>query len=193
MPSAPMPYGRFVRNLLLWAIPVVVLWLAITPFYNRFLVASAGNLLNLVESPDVTELIPAAEGEGYYLILRQDFPPAKRRVYSLRVTDIHFHLLLLVTLFLAVPAVPWRTRLANLGWALLIAVFFHIALVFFWVKFAYATQLGTWSLENYSAFARNFFGLGKHLLDLPFKLAFPLVLWAAFYFRELMPATETAR
>ena len=76
---------------------------------------------------------------------------------------------------------PWRERLANLGWAVLIAVFFHLLLLFFFVKFVYATQLGAWSLAHYGAFARNFFGLGKHLLDLPFKLALPLVLWAAFY------------
>ena len=187
-----MPYGRFLRNLLLWAVPVAAVWLALTPLYNRFLVASAQNLLHLAERPDVTELVPAAQGEGYYLILRKDFPPAKRQVYSLRVTDIHFHLLLLATLFLAVPEVRWRRRLGNLGWALLIAVFFHIVLVFFWVKFAYATQLGDWSFEHYGAFARNFYGLGKHLLDLPFKLAFPLVVWAAFYYRLLVPAPERA-
>jgi len=184
-----MPYARFVRNLLLWLLPVYLLWWALTPLYNRFLVASAENLLHLAERPDVTELVPAARDEGYYLILRKDFPPARRQVYSLRVDDVHATiLLLLATMFLAVPDVPWRRRLGNLGWALLIAVFFHIALVFFWVKFAYATQLGSWSLEHYGAFARNFFGLGKHLLDLPFKLAFPLALWAGFYYRLLVPA-----
>lgn len=185
-----MPYGRFLRNLLLWTVPVAVVWWVATPLYNRFLVAAGENLLHLVERPDVTELAPATQGDGYWLILRKDFPPAKARVYSLRVTDLHFHLMLLAALFLAVPDVPWRERLAGLGWAMLIAVFFHIALVFFWVKFAYATQLGTWSLENYGAFARNFYGLGKHLLDLPFKLAFPLVLWAAFFWRQLVPARD---
>lgn len=186
-----MPYGRFLRNLLLWAVPVAVVWWVVTPVYNRFLVAAGENLLHLVERPDVTELAPSTQAEGYWLILRKDFPPAKSRVYSMRVTDLHFHLIMLGALFLAVPGVPWRERLGNLGWALLIAVFFHILLVFFWVKFAYATQLGAWSLENYGAFARNFYGLGKHLLDLPFKLAFPLVLWAGFYYPVLLrPASE---
>lgn len=182
-----MSYPRFVRNLLLAAVPVALVWLALTPFYNRFLATAGENLLHLVERPNVTELAAAPEAAGYYRIVRKDFPPAKRQVYSMRVTDVHFHLLLLGVLFLAVPEVPWRRRLGNLGWALLISVFFHIALVFFWVKFAYATQLGSWSLEHYGAFARNFFGLGKHLLDLPFKLAFPLVLWAGFYYRLLLP------
>jgi len=84
--------------------------------------------------------------------------------------------------------VPWRQRWANLGWALLVAVFFHLLLVLLWVKFTYATQLGAWSLAHYGPLARNFWGLGKHLLDLPVKLALPLVLWAAFYLRRLLPA-----
>ena len=50
-----------------------------------------------------------------------------------------------------------------------------------------ATQLGSWSLEHYGAFARNAYGLGKHLADLPFKLAFPLVLWTAFYWPLVAP------
>lgn len=182
-----LPYRRLLRNLLLALAPVVVVWLGLTPFYNRFLTVGAQNLLHLFERPDVTELVPAFEHPGYARILRRDFPPARRAVYSLRVTDVHFHLVLLGALFLAVPGVPWRRRLANLGWAGLVAVFFHLVLVCFWVEFAYATQLGDWSLEHYGPFARNFFGLGKHLLDLPFKLAFPLVLWAVFYWPLLAP------
>ncbi|MEM7051158.1 MAG: hypothetical protein AAF604_15930 [Acidobacteriota bacterium] len=181
----------FLLRLLAWAVPVIVVWMLITPFYNRFLKVSAENLLNLSESPDVTELYFHPEKEyrdrGYVVVHRSDFPPSRRQVYSFRATDLHFHLLLLGSLFLAVPAIPWRERLEKLGWALLLSVFFHILLAFFWVKFGYATQLGSWSLENYGAFARNFYGLGKHLLDLPFKLAFPFVLWVVFYFPLLIP------
>ena len=60
------------------------------------------------------------------------------------------------------------------------------------MKFFYATQLGQWSTEHYGPFARNFWGMGKHLLDLPVKLALPLVLWCGFYLRDLLgrPASE---
>ena len=71
-----------------------------------------------------------------------------------------------------------------LGFNLFILFFFIIDL-FFWVKFAYATQLGAWSAAHYGPFARNFWGLGKHILDLPVKLALPFALWAAFYLRQL--------
>jgi hypothetical protein len=88
-------------------------------------------------------------------------------------------------LFLAVPGVPLRRRLENLGWAVLIAIFFDIFLIFFFVKATYAARLGAWSLSHYGAFARNFWGLGHHLLDLPFKFSLPFVLWIAFYYEDL--------
>lgn len=181
------PIARFLRNLALAALPVVFVWLLITPFYNNFLTYAGANLVRWTESPKVTNLTPALEDRDFAWIDRADFPPARRRVGSLRLTDLHFPLVLLGALFLAVPDVPWRERLANLGWALLAMVFFHLALVLFHVKFVYATGLGAWSFENYGAFARNFWGLGKHLLDLPVKLALPLALWAGFYYPRLLP------
>jgi NADH dehydrogenase FAD-containing subunit len=86
---------------------------------------------------------------------------------------------------LAVPGVAGRERFANLGWALLIAVFFHIFLLALLVKFTYALQLGDWSLEHFGAFARNAYGLLTQLMDLPFKFALPLILWVAFYIRRV--------
>jgi hypothetical protein len=175
--------GRLIRNALLWLIPVALLWLLLTPAYNRFLLGSAENLARLTESPNVTDLLRKDEHFAY--VSRLDFPPARSLVWSFRTTDVHFHLVMLGALFLAVPAVPWKERLANLGWALLITVFFDIVVVFLYVKFAYATQLGDWSLAHYGPFARNFWGLAKHLFDLPFKLALPFLLWGGFYLRWL--------
>ncbi len=174
---------RLVRNVLLWLVPMGLVWVLITPFYNRFLETAAGNLLHLVESPNVTRLLPA--DAHYATVVREDFPPGKSNVYRVRVTDIHFHLWLLGALFLAVPGVGLKRKLSALGVACLIAVFFHLIDLFLWVKFVYATQLGDWSREHYGAFAQNLWGLAKHVMDLPFKLALPLVLWVAFYYRQL--------
>jgi hypothetical protein len=176
--------GRLIRNILLWIVPVWLVWMALTPIYNRFLATAGENLLLMAESPNVTDLL--VQGAHTAHIQRRDFPPSRSLVRSIRVTDLHFHLVLLATLFLAVPGVPWRERLSNLAWAVLIAVFFHLLLLFFWVKFVYATQLGSWSVAHYGPFARNLYGLGKHLLDLPFKLSLPLVLWAAFYIGRML-------
>ena len=179
--------GRLVRNMALAAVPVVLVWLLVTPFYNRFLTYAGANVVRWTESPDVTTLTPALEDRHYAWIDRGDFPPARRRVGSLRLPDLHFPLVLLGVLFLAVPGVPWRERLQNLGWALLAMVFFHLALVLVHVKSVYATGLGAWSAEHYGAFARNAWGLARHLLDLPVKLALPLALWAGVYGRILLP------
>lgn len=179
-----MEARRFVKRLLLWILPVAFVWVVITPFYNHFLITAGENLLHLQESPDVTRLL--GEKTHYAVVLRTDLGGG-RRVYSVRLTDLHFHWILLGALFLAVPDVPRRERWGNLGQAVLVTIFFHIMLLFFWVKFAYATQLGEWSIEHYSPFAREFFGITKHVLDLPIKLALPLALWAAFYLRLLLP------
>jgi hypothetical protein len=173
----------FIRNALLWMVPVALLWLALTSVYNRFLLGSAQNLVHLTESPNVTDLL--RQGDHFAYISRRDFPPSRTLVHSFRVTDVHFHLLMLGVLFLGVPRIPWRRRFENLGWAVLITIFFDIFLIFFYVKGVYAARLGAWSLAHYGPFARNFYGLGEHLLDLPFKFSLPFVLWAAFYYRDL--------
>jgi hypothetical protein len=187
-PPDPLPRRawapRFLRNVLLWLLPVWAVWALATPAYNGFLLAGGANLLHLSESPPVT--LFHRNDDHYASVERRDFPPARALVGpALRVTDLHFHLVLLGALFLGVPGVTLRRRLENLGWAALATVFFDLALVFLYVKFLYATQLGSWSLGHYGPFARNFYGLAKHLLDLPYKLALPFALWAAFYLHLL--------
>jgi hypothetical protein len=189
-----MPYPRFLRDVAIWLVPSVLLWIAITPFYNRFLRESAETVVRLGERPAVTHLYPAPKSESrprqevhYLVITRDDYrAPAKGFLYSVRTTDLHFPMVYLWAIFMAVPGVPWTTRLARAGWATLIQIFFHLVLLVFWVKFAYATQLGEWSEAHYGAFGQTFWGLGKHLLDLPFKFGLPLILWAGFYYEWLV-------
>jgi hypothetical protein len=174
----------FIRNALLLLIPVALVWALLTPFYNRLLLGMGKNLIHLTESPDVTDLLRRDDHFAY--IARRDFPPTRTLVHSFRVTDVHFPVVMLAALFLAVPGVPFRRRMESLGLALLAMVFFQIFLIFFYVKATYAAGLGAWSLAHYGAFARNFWGMGRHLLDLPIKLALPFLLWAGFYFEDLM-------
>jgi len=190
----PLPPRRWtallIRNTLLWMVPVAALWWLATPVYNRVLLRSAGGILYLVEHPAVTDLLAKGDHDAY--VVRRDFPPAHSLVYPFRVSDVHFHLLLLGALFLAVPAIPWRERLGNLAAAVVVTIAYDVLLVVFIVESAYAAHLGAWSLAHYGAFARNFYGLGKHLLDLPFKLALPLLLWCAFYLPRLRAASPAA-
>jgi hypothetical protein len=178
--------GRLIRNILLWLVPAWLLWTLLTPYYNVFLLRSSETLLHLTEHPSVTELPRSVEDRDSAYVLRRDFPPARQLMHPFKVNDLHFHFVLLVALFLAVPDVPWRRRFRNLGWGLLATFVFDLFLVFFYVKAVYATELGPWSLTHYGAFGRNLYGLGKHLLDLPFKLSLPFALWAASYLPDLL-------
>ncbi|HEV8632488.1 MAG TPA: hypothetical protein VGV61_19395 [Thermoanaerobaculia bacterium] len=179
------------RNVMLAGIAAAVVWMLVTPFYNLFLTKAAERLTRLGERPPVTRIELSHGQDG--LISRAD-SRVRGLPYAVRVTDIHFPLVLLFALFLGTPDVDRRERLEALGYALLITVCFDVVDLFFWVKFVYATQLGSWSLRHYGPLARNFWGLGKHLLDLPVKLALPFALWAAFYLRRLTgePAVEPA-
>ncbi len=180
--------GRFILGVALWLVPAAIVWTTLTPFYNSFLKTSAENLIRLTESPRATRLL--VHDKHHFLITRTDEPEAKSLFGSVRTTDVHFPLIMLGAFFLAVPGIPWRKRLENLGWAVLMSIFFHIISLLFWVHFIYATQHNVWSVEHYAPWQINFWGLGKHLLDLPFKFAMPLLLWAMFYLDELVRASR---
>jgi hypothetical protein len=183
---AAWPLG-LVRNALLWLVPVWALWALATPAYNAVLLRTGETVLNLFETPDVTDLLLRQGGHDAY-VARRDFPPARALVAPFRVTDLHFHLVLLGTLFLAVPGVPWRERGRNLAWALLAAVAFDVLLLCVFVQSVYATRLGAWSLAHYGPLARNAWGMAEHLLDLPVKLALPFALWVGFYLKLFLEA-----
>ena len=174
----------FFRNALLWAVPVALLWTALTPFYNRFLLGSAQNLVRLTESPSVTR--PVSGGGSLRLHLaarlspfahasplllpgdRRPLPPADaRRPLPRRAAH-------------PLAAALREPRLGGADHHLLR----HLPdLLLRQVRLR--GGVGDWSLAHYGPFARNFYGLGEHLLDLPFKFSLPFVLWAAFYYRDL--------
>lgn len=178
--------GRLARNVLLLLPVAVIVWLAITPVYNRMLVNAGELLLHLGESPDQTRLF-LRDGR-YAMVVRRDVSGGQRYLAELRLVDLHFNWILLVALFLAPPGVPPARRWGRLGWAALAVLVFHLALLVFHVESVYALELGEWSARHYGPLSRNFWALGKHVLDLPVKLGLPLLLWAAFYLRLFLPA-----
>lgn len=184
-PSRAAWLAPFIRRLLLWLLPVFAVWALATPYYNRLLNVGVDALYRAAQGPNATQVLPA--DAHTVVVVRRDFPPSRANLYRVRVTDLHFPSVLLGAFFLAVPGVTLRRRLRNLGWATLISAAFHFLLLILWVQFVLATQAGAWSLEHYGPFARNAWGLAKHVLDLPVKLALPFALWAAFYLRLLLP------
>lgn len=172
------------RNLCLWLVPIYLLWIALTPLYDRVLLRAAERCLHAIERPDVTDLF--ARGPDAW-VLRRDFPPTRSQVHVFRISDIHFHILLTAALFLAVPGVAWVDRLRRLTSAVLLTVLYDLTLCTVLVEAFYATGLGPWSLRHYGLLSRNLLGLSRHLLDLPVKLALPFLLWISFYYDRIRP------
>lgn len=184
-PAGRATAGRLARNVLLLLPVAVLLWLAITPFYNHLLVNAGERLIRLGESPDQTRIF-LREGR-YAMLVRGDVSGGQRHLAQLALADLHFNLILLVALFLAPPGVPQARRWSRLGWAALASLAFHLVLLIFHAEAVYALQLGEWSARHYGAVARNFWGLGKHVLDLPVKLGLPFLLWSAVYLPLVLP------
>jgi hypothetical protein len=176
------------RNALLWIVPVAILWLVLTPLYNRYLVAAGESLLHLGESPDATRLY--LRDQGVLRITRLDVGGGQSVLHETALSDFHFDWILLATLFLATPGVPMPRRLRALGWPALALLVFHLVLLVFYVESTYANSLGDWSARHYGALARNFWGLGKHTLNLPFKFALPFALWAASFWQSFAQPEE---
>jgi len=181
----------FLGYFLFWTPSVLVVWFFLTPAYNLFLVRTTETLLHAAESPNVTRLTPYKK--HHVVVTRTDLSTAKGKLTTIKVTDVHFPLILLGAFFLAVPGRPLPKRLAFLGWAVLIACGVHLLTLFCQVKSFYANGLGEWSTAHYGEFGRNFWGLSQHLLNIPVKLALPFVLWAAFYLDVLLPESSSSK
>jgi hypothetical protein len=174
---------RLARNALLWIVPAALVWLALSPVYNRFLAAAGEALLHLGESPNATRLY--VRDLHVLRVARTDIGGGQSALDETRLSDFHFDWILLATLFLATPGITLSQRARTLAWSAGALVLFHLLLLVCHVESLYANGLGDWSLRHYGAVARNAWGLGKHLLDLPFKFALPFALWAGFHLRLL--------
>lgn len=177
---------RFIRNFLLCTLPVAVCWCGLGPVYSRFLLKVSERAVHVLESPDVTALPRLGSDRAY--VQRLDFPPSRSLVRQFRVADLHFHWILLGSLFLGVPGVGWRRRAENLGWATVWTILFDIILLVVFVQSTYATQLGPWSVEHYGPWTRELLGLAGQFFELPLKLGLPLILWAGCYLDEAADA-----
>ncbi len=162
---------------------MALVWVVLTPIYNRIVANEAELVLRLTESPNATRLY--VRDTHILRVTRLDIGGGQTALHESRMTDLHFDWILLATLFLATPGVPARDRLRSLGWSAAVLFAFHWLLAVFFVKSIYANELGEWSLRHYGALARNFWGLGKHLLNLPIKFALPFALWAFFHLDQL--------
>jgi hypothetical protein len=188
--SAPKALHRswalvFIRNCLLWLLPAALLWALATPFYNRFLLVSAENLVHLTESPNVTDLL--RQDDHFAYVSRRDFPPSKSLAYSFRVTDVHFPLgdadgSVPRRPASTVASAPGEPRLGSAGDCVL-----RYRADLLPCEIRLRDRPRRLEPAHYGALPRNFWGLGKHLLDLPLKFSLPFLLWSGFYLGKLSP------
>lgn len=171
---------RQALRLLLGFLVGLVLWGALSRPYERVLAVTARLALSAFESPDVTRL--SATG-GEIRVERRDFPPGSPRPV-LPAADIHFNLVLLVSLFALDPPLPPDARLARFLLALLILFLIHVAALLSQVQSVYATALGPWSEAHYGVVARNLWAGGFHFYQIAGRFAAPFAIWWGLGRRE---------
>ncbi len=172
-PEAPR---AFLRRLLPAAVAAALIWVLLRPVLDSGVAGTAELLIRAYEVPRVT-LVVAREHAAH--VTRSDLR-AGSRLPSIPLTQVHFNTIVLLALFLALPRPFSRRGLERLfmAWTLLFVI--QSLNVFFHVKFTYATALGPWSEQNYSAFARNAYAFLQYFTDLPVRLGAPFVLWVAY-------------
>jgi hypothetical protein len=155
----------------------VVLWVLLSPLYDRVVATGAQSLMRAFEKPKVTRLRLAAD--NFTTVDRADFDPRSKRP-AISIRDLTFNIVLLIALFAASPR-PFSDR--NIGGFLVAAVilgFTHVLGVIAEVMSIYVAKLGVWSTVNYSAFDRNLWGVLNHFYRLVLMYAIAFALWWTF-------------
>lgn len=168
----------------------VVVWVLLSPLYDRMLAKGAEAVMRSFESPKVTRLRP--QPDQFTTVDRTDFDPRSKRP-GISIRDLTFNIVLLVALFAASKR-PYSDR--NIGGFLVAAVALtltHLLAVIAEVMAIYATKLGMWSTVHYSAFERNAWGVASHSYRLVLMYAIVFALWWIFRDASAAPAPARAR
>jgi len=174
--------GSFLRRLPATLVIAMVLWLALRPVLDSAVGGFAQLFVRSFEYPRVTRLVVADHSVE---IRRADFR-TDSAIPAVPLTSVHFNTIVLLALFMALPRPYSRRQLERLfmGWCVLYLTQ-SLNLVFH-VKFMYASAFGEWSLQQYSDFARNFFGFWRYFTDLPGRFSAPFLIWLGFNWDEVM-------
>ncbi|HEX8620118.1 MAG TPA: exosortase H-associated membrane protein [Thermoanaerobaculia bacterium] len=168
----------------------VVLWVLLSPVYDRAVAAGAESLMRSFEKPKVTRLRLAAD--NFTTVDREDFDPRSKRP-AISIRDLTFNIVLLIALFAALPR-PFSDR--NIGGFLVASVilgFTHVFGVITEVMSIYVAKLGLWSTVNYGEFDRNLWGVLNHFYRLVLMYAIAFALWWIFRDASIKPAAAKAK
>lgn len=151
----------------------LVLWLALGEVYHPILARATGQMFQLLEHPNVTNLKP----DGNSVILdRTDFDSRSPRP-KLPVRDLTFNVILLLTL-MAAAGPPLKLSYGGRWVGALFALFaVHNAALATKVMMFYSLKLGGWSLVNYGRVERELWGAADHFYRFVGIYAFAFVIW----------------
>jgi len=170
------PYTSFFKRLPLTFIAAMFVWMIIQPGLDRGITGLSEVLLRSFEHPRVTRLVPA---DHRVEVRRTDFR-TDSKIPTVPLIENNFNTIVLLALFFALPRPFSRRQLERLfmGWCIL--CFTQTINLVLHVKCIYAMSLGAWSLQEYSDFARNFYGFWRYFTDLPGRFSFPFIIWLSF-------------
>ncbi len=187
-------HRSFLRRLPLALFVAMMLWaLMLRPAIDVAVAGLAQTLIRAFEYPRVTRLVVVPEHRVE--VRRADFR-SDSKIPTIPLTENNFNTIVLLALYLALPRPFSRRQLERLfmGWCVLYLT--QSMNLLFHVKTIYAIGLGEWSQQNYSDFARNFFGFWRYFTDLPGRFSFPFLIWLGFNWdlvmRLLGPGVEKA-
>jgi hypothetical protein len=173
----------------------LVLWVFLSPLYDRAVATGATKLMRIFERPAVTSLRMAAD--GFVTVERADFDPRSKRP-AIPVRDLTFNFILLTALFAASKPTFSDRNIGGFFVAVVLLAITHVFGTVAEVMAIYVGKLGPWSLAHYSDVSRTFWGVASHFYRLVLMYAIAFALWWIFRgkgetARAKAPASKPAR
>ena len=166
------PWRQLLKGAAGFAIGLVV-WLTLTPAYNRALAFSARGLLAVIQR----EPAPEFRQKGReVLVIRPDVAPRSSRP-GIPLYDLTFNIVLLTTLF-AVNKKSFGDGNVK-GFLIAIAVLFltHVLALTIWTRQLYVSWFGELSANDYGDLSRLLWTRAVLFYRIVAQFAIPVLLW----------------
>ena len=155
----------------------LLIYVVLTPLYDRLIAEVAEKTLRAFERPAVTSLHRAPDGN--VTVDRSDFDPRSRRP-GIPLRDLTFNFVLLCALFAANERALSDRNIGGFLAASAVLGLTHVLGAVTEVMSIYALKLGMWSTMHFTPFERNFWGVANHFYRLVLMYAIAFALWWIF-------------
>lgn len=152
----------------------LLIYVVLTPLYDRLIAEVAEKTLRAFERPAVTSLHRAPDGN--VTVDRSDFDPRSKRP-GIPLRDLTFNFVLLCALFAANERALSDRNIGGFLAASAVLGLTHVLGAVTEVMSIYALKLGMWSTMHFTPFERNFWGVANHFYRLVLMYAIAFALW----------------